>query len=415
MRAITTLLLLTLGLAPVTAVAQDQAWKQSASADQLELVPLMKEYLAAIPQGPGQWDPSTDPSSEYLPKLLAFEEEHRGTDSGLLALRQIVPRTWRLPEETRSSTRKEAFERLKHYANNPLTAVIVRSVGNGNPDPEGVAGLRMLMKHPDTSPLVAGYCQLSLGRHLTMRKYGFDNGRKRLAEIEAGAKSEVGEKDFRLERMKHYPDKATCIAGEAEGIELLDLLAQSKSTIRMRVIRPIDENGILIKLDKSDSASASLSEEAAGYHFQATRLRPGKPAPELGVALIDGKQWSLADQTAAGRVTLIHFSFKGCGPCEAMYPDLRKMQEQYGDKLAILAIMVDPDLNDTVEAAESGKISWSVTWDGRNGPLATKWGILGYPTTWVIDQDGKIAESYLFGDQLTDLVGELITQPANDK
>jgi thiol-disulfide isomerase/thioredoxin len=166
--------------------------------------------------------------------------------------------------------------------------------------------------------------------------------------------------------------------------------------------------GYIIRVDKNRTGQMALiSSVAEGMVFKKTHLRVGKRVPDLNVKLISGQDWSLAAQ--AGRVTVIQFSFKGCGPCEAMYPDLREIQQAYGDRVSILSIMADERIEDTREAVSSGKMTWNVHWDGFRGPLATRWAVDSFPAVYVVDEHGLVAAARsVRGERLKNMVASLL-------
>jgi thiol-disulfide isomerase/thioredoxin len=167
-----------------------------------------------------------------------------------------------------------------------------------------------------------------------------------------------------------------------------------------------DENWHIIRLDKKKTETMPLIREvASGLLFVERHLRVGKRAPELDVKLVNNTHWSISGNQ--GKTLIIQFSFKGCGPCEEMYPDLRALAEQYADNLSILTITADPNLADTTEAVETGKITWNVTWDGVRGPIATRWAVEGFPEVYVIAPDGTVAGKSLRDDGLREKIAQL--------
>lgn len=70
--------------------------------------------------------------------------------------------------------------------------------------------------------------------------------------------------------------------------------------------------------------------------------------------------------------------------------------------------MGDPRREDTIWAVESGKLSWSVYWDGAPGPIATKWAVTGVPTEYVVDPEGRIAGHHLRDESLKARVAKLV-------
>lgn len=409
-------------------LAQQDTEKQSLTDDQQALVEIVTAYHAAIDdyhaEASKQEDPQAkidyylrhDPSAQFVPQLLEFEAEHRGSETGLLALYQVasIAGSGGAADGPRYLGRHEALKRLSTYADQPLTYVVIRALGSGHFDSDVIPTLQALTTQENAHPLVVGFGKLELGSCMANAKDQADFISERIAALDAGApsrfygvKNSTSERQFYVDLLAHFPNTATLERWEKEGIELLQQLADSGSQLRPHKVKFLDENRTLLQLEESDSQSQSLAARAAGVHFQATRLRKGKPAPDLSVELIGGENWSLAEQ--AGRVVVIQFSFKGCGPCEAMYPDLREMQAQHGDDLAMLSIMADENRKDTEEAVASGKLTWNVTWDQGRGPITTHWGISGFPTVYVIDAEGQIAAIDLRGEELKAKVAELIS------
>jgi hypothetical protein len=70
--------------------------------------------------------------------------------------------------------------------------------------------------------------------------------------------------------------------------------------------------------------------------------------------------------------------------------------------------MADENREDTDEAVSEGKLTWNVHWDGDRGPVATRWGVLGFPTVYVIDPKGQIASVRLRREELPKKVAELL-------
>ena len=194
---------------------------------------------------------------------------------------------------------------------------------------------------------------------------------------------------------------------ESEAVALLEELAKTQSSRRWPAVQRVDLNGYLIRIDENRTREwPFISSLAAGVLFKETYLREGKRAPDLNVKLVSGHDWSLAAQS--GRVTIIQFSLKGCGPCEDMYPDLREIQQTYGNRVSILSIMADEKVEDTREAISSGKMTWNVYWDGFRGPLATRWSVDSFPKVYVIDAQGHVAASRLRGERLKNVVASLV-------
>jgi len=127
--------------------------------------------------------------------------------------------------------------------------------------------------------------------------------------------------------------------------------------------------------------------------------------PEIDQADASGKPLKLSDYR--GKVVVLMFSFKGCGPCEAMYPDNRQLLEAYaGRPFAILGVMGDQTIDTVQEAVADKKITWPLWWDGggTHGPLATRWNVRGWPEIYVLDHRGTIRYRELRGEVLAQAV-----------
>ncbi len=130
----------------------------------------------------------------------------------------------------------------------------------------------------------------------------------------------------------------------------------------------------------------------------------GIKAPDFTLAKLNGDLFSLND--FSGKVVLLNFWGTWCGPCRVEIPDFNKLQTKYQDDgLEIVGIALtsgspsdiqkfvdDWEMNYTVltdiNAAETQHV---VNWYGR----ATGRPITGIPTTFIINREGIIVNSYV--------------------
>jgi len=69
----------------------------------------------------------------------------------------------------------------------------------------------------------------------------------------------------------------------------------------------------------------------------------------------------------------------------------RSLVEQYrGRPFAILGVNGDLDRETFRLTREKERLAWDSVWDGRGCPNALLWGIQGYPTVFLLDQQGVI-------------------------
>jgi thiol-disulfide isomerase/thioredoxin len=123
----------------------------------------------------------------------------------------------------------------------------------------------------------------------------------------------------------------------------------------------------------------------------------GKPAPDLKLKDLDGKEVSLAD--FSGKVVFLNFWATWCDPCRVEIPWLIDMQAKYGPRgFTVVGVAMDEE-GKSVVAPFLAKERFDV--NGQKLPMsypillgtdeaADKFGgILGYPTSFLISRDGK--------------------------
>jgi hypothetical protein len=74
-----------------------------------------------------------------------------------------------------------------------------------------------------------------------------------------------------------------------------------------------------------------------------------------------------------------------------MYPHERSLvQRLEGKPFAILGINSDSDRKTIKEALQKEHITWRSWWDGgtTEGPIAARWNVSFWPTTYVLDHKG---------------------------
>ena len=91
----------------------------------------------------------------------------------------------------------------------------------------------------------------------------------------------------------------------------------------------------------------------------------------------------------------------------------RKGLKRLEDKpFALLGINSDTDREKLKEILADDNITWRSWWDGGStgGPIATQWNVAGWPTTYVLDDQGVIRAKELGGSALDRLVDGLVRE-----
>jgi peroxiredoxin len=134
-------------------------------------------------------------------------------------------------------------------------------------------------------------------------------------------------------------------------------------------------------------------------------LQPGKPAPDFSFTDLQGKKHRLSD--FKGKVLLIDFWGTWCSPCVASIP---KTLEAYGKYHARGFEVLGVDASDKRDKLEAflaeKKIPWMQTMEDDDGPIATLYRVMGWPSYFLIGADGRIAVAAPNGGEL-DLNAEL--------
>jgi peroxiredoxin len=133
----------------------------------------------------------------------------------------------------------------------------------------------------------------------------------------------------------------------------------------------------------------TLADRAGAELLGRDVLAIGKLAPEIEGRDHEGKAFRLSDYR--GKVVLLTFSGNWCGPCRGLYPEERRLVDHFrGRPFAVLSVNTDDDVATLRKSISTGEITWRCWWDGRVGPISARWGILSFPSLFLIDADGVI-------------------------
>jgi thiol-disulfide isomerase/thioredoxin len=148
--------------------------------------------------------------------------------------------------------------------------------------------------------------------------------------------------------------------------------------------------------------------------FELQNLSVGKVAPEVLCLNIDGdKEDKLSNYK--GKVVVLDIWATWCGPCKAMIPHEREMNEKLkGKDFAFISISGD-DTNETLTSfLEKEKMPW-VHWFADRKGILKDWNIRFYPTMYILDHKGVIRAKGLRGEELEKKVNELVVEAEKAK
>ena len=120
---------------------------------------------------------------------------------------------------------------------------------------------------------------------------------------------------------------------------------------------------------------------------------PGTEAIDFTLPDLDGKRMSLSD--FRGKVVFLNFWATWCDPCKEEMPSMEALYKRLrGKPFEIVAVSVDKDPPEEVRKfADKFGITFVVLHD-RKGRIKERYKTTGVPETFIVDQNGVIAEKF---------------------
>ena len=134
----------------------------------------------------------------------------------------------------------------------------------------------------------------------------------------------------------------------------------------------------------------------AGFH----QLKKGDIAPEFTVTGPKGETIKLAD--FRGKLVVVDVSATWCGPCQAAMPNNDRIAQKYANQGVVLLGITADDTRAAYDgwiARNADKYKFTMTFDPagkdnwKDSVFNTKYFVSGFPTMFVVDREGKIAET----------------------
>ena len=117
----------------------------------------------------------------------------------------------------------------------------------------------------------------------------------------------------------------------------------------------------------------------------------GKPFPDFTVTDIDGNTLTLSEALKDHEAVLINFWATWCGPCRNEFPAINKVYEEYKDKVAFIALSIEPkDSNEVISSfrEENGLTLPMGRDEDRKLYLTTE--TKNIPVTVIVDRFGNV-------------------------
>jgi thiol-disulfide isomerase/thioredoxin len=93
-------------------------------------------------------------------------------------------------------------------------------------------------------------------------------------------------------------------------------------------------------------------------------------------------------QEFAGKVLLVDVWATWCPPCKEEMPWFQELQDKYGAQgLEVIGISIDPNPADAARYAKELGVTYRLL---HHPQIMQEWGLLGLPTTFIVDRDRRI-------------------------
>ena len=128
---------------------------------------------------------------------------------------------------------------------------------------------------------------------------------------------------------------------------------------------------------------------------------------DLGFASLSGGQ----SDSFAGHLDkplVINFFAAWCSPCRAELPEFESVYQEVSDEVNFLGISRDDSPDASLELLAATGVTFPAGWDSE-GSLFGELGLLGMPSTLMVDRDGVVVEQWsgvLTAESLRDLITE---------
>jgi cytochrome c biogenesis protein CcmG, thiol:disulfide interchange protein DsbE len=135
-------------------------------------------------------------------------------------------------------------------------------------------------------------------------------------------------------------------------------------------------------------------------------------APRVDLEKLDGSgTMSLA--SLRGKIVVLNFWASWCGPCKDEAPLLQEISLQYADQgVVVLGIDSQDATSDGRAFADHYHLTYPLL-HTAGSDLSHRWGVTGYPETFLIDRGGRVVRHFpgaVSGSDVTDALKPLLAK-----
>lgn len=140
-----------------------------------------------------------------------------------------------------------------------------------------------------------------------------------------------------------------------------------------------------------------------------TKMVDARVAPNFAFKSNTGEELSI--EKLHGKIVLLEFWATWCGPCRVELPDVKRIWKKYiGDRFVMVGINLDSNRQAFDAFVKEEGMTWPHYYDGLGwgNKISQLYGVYAIPHSVLIDQDGVIKARGLRGEQLSEMIDELL-------
>lgn len=342
-----------------------------------EFESIQADYQAAVKQLRAQVDQVTDkeeqvrilaennPVAKFGAQYMALAKKYPGTKASLNATLFVVG-------QNSGKLKNEAMTYLiENHAENVKLSKVAESLKSEVPRPEMEDWFQLMIDKAEPGPVQASV-MLSYAQYV-----GQIPTFKRTLELNPQVANRLSQSQLdyiNAPRTKEQDEKLASI---------LETMIEDYGDVKYR-------------------GRETFGQVGASQLFELTRLQVGMVAPDIEGQDLDDIPFKLSDYR--GKVVMLDFWGHWCPPCRAMYSHEQEVARSLADKpFVLLGVNSDGDKDTAIDAVQSESLSWRHFWNGpkgNRGPISKKWNVEGWPTVYLIDQDGVIRFKEVLGEDI---------------
>jgi thiol-disulfide isomerase/thioredoxin len=212
------------------------------------------------------------------------------------------------------------------------------------------------------------------------------------------------EADVYFQANQAYEDKFTLASKDDKASKkLLDEAKAILTTAQKEISLPLLKE----QLDETVKSHKNMVSYAADEAARRAKV-VGHPAAEWEATDLKGKSHTLKE--FHGKVVVMDFWYRGCGWCMRAMPQVKQLAAEFkGQPVVVLGMNTDRDEADAKFVVDKMKLDYATLKIDRN--LPEKYGVQGFPTMIIIDQQGKVHDMHVgYSPTLQREVGEIVRQ-----